>query len=282
MIGYFFNILRIIIPGDALINWDVSPEIFSLGPLSIRWYGLLFACSFLIGYQIMLKIFRKEGKSENDLNDLVMYMILGTVIGARLGHCFFYNPAYYFSNPLEIIKVWKGGLASHGAAIGILTSLYLYVKRKPQIKYLWLIDRIVIPTALGGFFIRLGNLFNSEIIGMPAEVPWAFVFTSVDAVPRHPAQLYESIAYLLIFVFLIWYYYKLNGDIKPGYFLGLFLILVFTFRFFVEFIKKNQTNFEEGMFINIGQILSIPLILVGIVLVALSFKKSLPVKSQTA
>ena len=258
-----------------MINWDVSPEIFSLGPLSIRWYGLLFACSFLFGYQIMLKIFKKEGKSENDLNDLVMYMILGTVIGARLGHCFFYNPAYYLNDPLEIIKVWKGGLASHGAAIGILTALYLYVRKRPHIKYLWLIDRIVIPTALGGSFIRLGNLFNSEIIGVKADVPWAFVFTSVDSVPRHPAQLYESIAYLLVFVFLIWYYYKLDGEIKHGYFLGLFLILVFAFRFFVEFVKENQTYFEEGMFLNMGQLLSIPLVIVGIALVILPFKKPL-------
>ncbi len=261
-----------------MINWDVSPEIFSLGPLSVRWYGLLFALSFLVGYQIMLKIFKNEGKSENDLNDLVMYMILGTVIGARLGHCLFYNPAYYLSDPIEILKVWKGGLASHGAAIGILIALYLYVKRKPHIKYLWLIDRIVIPTALGGSFIRLGNLFNSEIIGMPTEVPWAFVFTSVDAVPRHPAQLYEAIAYLLIFIFMIWYYFKLKGEIRHGYFLGLFLILVFTFRFFVEIIKENQTYFEEGMYFNMGQLLSIPLVIVGGVLVFFSFKKTLPEK----
>lgn len=267
-------------PGDILIDWDINPEIFSLGPLSVRWYGLLFACSFLIGYQIMGKIFQREGKSENDLNDLVMYMILGTVIGARLGHCLFYNPSYYLSDPLEILQVWKGGLASHGGAIGILISLYLYTKKKPHIKYLWLIDRIVIPTALGGSFIRLGNLFNSEIIGIPAEVPWSFVFTSVDSVPRHPAQLYESIAYLIIFVFLIWYYYKLNGEIKPGYFLGLFLTLVFTFRFFVEFIKENQTYFEEGMFLNMGQILSIPLVIAGITLIVLSFNKPLSVKSK--
>jgi prolipoprotein diacylglyceryl transferase len=180
----------------------VSPEIFSfgpfsigslnLGPFSVRWYGLLFAASFVIGFQIMNWIFKIEKKSEKDLNDLVWYMILGTVIGARLGHCLFYNPEYYLSNPLEILKIWQGGLASHGAAVGILTAMYLYSKKKVGQSFLWILDRVVITVALAGSLIRLGNLFNSEIIGIPTDLPWGFVFTLIDEIPRHPAQLYSD------------------------------------------------------------------------------------------
>ncbi len=247
-----------------MIHWNVSPDIFSLGPITIRWYGLLFALSFIIGYKIMLAIFKNEKKSEHDLNDLVWYMILGTVIGARLGHCLFYNPTYYLSHPIEILEIWKGGLASHGAAIGILTALYLFSRNRKDTAFLWTIDRVVITVALSGFFIRMGNLFNSEIIGRPTHASWGFIFDSVDNTPRHPAQLYESIAYLLIFVLLYRIYFKNNGKFKAGYLFGLFLILVFSFRFFVEFLKENQTYFEEGMILNMGQLLSIPFIILGV------------------
>lgn len=264
-----------------MIQWDVSPEFISLGPITVRWYGLLFASGFVIGYFIMQNIFKKEGKTEDDLNDLVLYMIVGTIIGARLGHCLFYNPEYYLSNPFEMIKIWKGGLASHGAAIGILTSLYFYVRKRKHIKYLWLMDRIVIPTALGGAFIRLGNLFNSEIIGKPADVAWSFVFTRVDSVPRHPTQIYESLAYLCVFVVLYLLYKKMDGKINHGYFLGLFLVLVFGFRFIVEFFKENQSYFEEGLALNMGQMLSIPAVLIGIFLmVRAAGKKNIPEKAN--
>ncbi len=252
-----------------MITWSVSPEIFSLGPIHVRWYGLLFAMSFIVGYQIFTWIFKIEKRSENDLNDLVWYMILGTVIGARLGHCLFYNPDYYLSHPLEILMVWKGGLASHGAAIGILTAIYLFVKKRPKFTYLWVMDRIVITVALAAFFIRMGNLFNSEIVGKPTDLPWGFVFTSIDNVPRHPAQLYEAIAYLIIFFILFFQYKKQKENIRDGFLFGEFLIGIFGFRFFVEFIKENQSLFENSMSLNMGQILSIPLVVLGIYLLAI-------------
>jgi len=260
-----------------VINWNVDPDIFQLGPFTIRWYGLLFAAGFIIGYQIMMYVFRKEKRNESHLNDLIWYMILGTVIGARLGHCFFYNPSYYLANPLEILQVWKGGLASHGAAIGILLAIYFFVNKRKEYSYLWLIDRIAITVALGGSFIRLGNLFNSEIIGKATDVPWAFVFVSVDNVPRHPAQLYEAISYLLVFIILLVVYMKNNNKLKNGFMLGLFLILVFGFRFIVEFFKENQTFFEQGMALNMGQLLSIPFFLFGIYLLVRKEKKVLKV-----
>ncbi len=256
-----------------MIYWDVSPDIFSIGPVTIRWYGLFFALSFLIGYQIMLVIFSKENKSEKDLNDLVWVMILGTVLGARLGHCLFYNPSYYLSRPIEILQIWKGGLASHGAAIGIMIALYIYVKNRKGMGYLWIFDRVVITVALAGFFIRMGNLFNSEIIGKPTNSKWGFIFVSEDMIPRHPAQLYESIAYLIIFISLFAYYFKSNGKFKEGLLFGIFLVSVFTFRFFVEFLKENQSPFEAGMPLNMGQLLSIPLIILGTYLIIRKSKK---------
>ncbi len=245
----------------------MSPDIVTIGPFTIRWYGLLFALSFVVGFQIMTVFFRKEKRNENDLNDLIWYMIIGTVLGARLGHCFFYNPIYYLSHPLEIIMVWKGGLASHGAAIGILTAIYLFVKKKKEYTFLWILDRIVVTVALAGFFIRMGNLFNSEILGKQSSVPWAFIFASVDNVPRHPAQLYEAIAYLLVFILLFWYYNRTKANFKSGMLFGLFLVCVFSFRFFVEFIKEDQTYFEQDMVLNMGQLLSIPFVFIGLFLI---------------
>lgn len=263
-----------------MIHWDVSPDIFSIGPITIRWYGLLFALSFIIGYQIMLVIFNKENKSEHDLNDLVWYMILGTVLGARIGHTMFYNPSYYLSHPIEILQIWKGGLASHGAAIGILTAIYFYVRKRKAMTFLWVMDRVVITVALSGFFIRMGNLFNSEIIGKPTNASWGFVFVSLDNIPRHPAQLYEAIAYLLIFIFLLTFYFRTNGKFKQGFLFGLFLILVFTFRFFIEFVKEIQSPFEKEMFLNMGQLLSIPFILLGIYLLISTGRNKKVIKIQ--
>jgi phosphatidylglycerol:prolipoprotein diacylglycerol transferase len=256
----------------AFIEWSASPEIFHLGPFSIRWYGLLFAMGFVVGYILMTWMFKREGRDQADLDQLSVYMIFGTVIGARLGHCLFYNPVYYLSNPIEILKVWEGGLASHGAAIGILISLYLFSKKKKNYTMLWTLDRIVIVVALAGSFIRLGNLFNSEIIGKPANLAWAFIFTSVDNIPRHPTQLYESIAYLMIFLILLFTYAKGFEKNKGGLLFGLFLVLVFTFRFFVEFLKEDQSAFEAGMALNMGQLLSIPFVIAGIVFIVRSFK----------
>lgn len=248
----------------ASIYWNVSPEIIKLGPISLRWYGLLFASAFVFGYWILLKVYTLEKKPQADLEQLSIYVILGTVIGARLGHCLFYDPVYYLSNPFEIIKVWEGGLASHGAAIGILTAIYLLTKKQKDKSMLWILDRLVIVVALAAVLIRLGNLFNSEIIGTATNVPWAFIFAKVDNVPRHPAQLYEAIFYLISFVILYFVYYKTDKKTKQGFIFGLFLILIFGFRFFVEFIKKEQSSFEKGMIIDMGQILSIPFVLGGL------------------
>jgi prolipoprotein diacylglyceryl transferase len=257
-----------------MITWDVSPEIFSIGPVSIRWYGLLFAASFLIGFQLMSKIFKQGDKSQKDLNDLLWYMIIGTIVGARLGHCLFYNPDYYLHNPIEIFKTWKGGLASHGAAVGIVIAIYLYSKKKVGQSFLWVMDRIVITVALAGFFIRTGNLMNSEILGKVTNVPWAFKFVNAyvsdPMSPRHPTQLYEALAYLLIFIILFLIYNKNYKRIKDGFLFGLFLVLIFSARFVIEFFKENQSAFEEGMILNMGQLLSIPLIIWGFYLI---FKK---------
>ncbi len=257
----------------SYITWDIGPELFSIGPFSVRWYGLLFAMAFIVGFKIMQWMYKRENKPVSDVEQLAIYMIVGTVIGARLGHCLFYNPEYYLANPLEILMVWKGGLASHGASIGILISLYFYTKKK-KVSFLWQMDRVVIATALGGSFIRLGNLFNSEIIGKAADVPWAFIFTKVDNVPRHPTQLYESSGYLIIFIILFFIYKNKYKQLNDGFIFGLFLILLFTFRIFVEFFKENQTGFEEGMAFNMGQLLSVPFVILGVILIVRSLKKT--------
>lgn len=265
----------------SFITWNVSPEIFQLGPFSIRWYGVLFALAFIVSYQVVLWMYKRENKPESDVEQLTIYMILGTVIGARLGHCLFYNPEYYLSNPLEIIMVWKGGLASHGAAIGILTAVYLYSRKKKE-NYIDMLDKLAVVVALSGCFIRLGNLFNSEIIGKPTEVAWAFIFTSIDFLPRHPAQLYESIAYLIIFFILLLVYKSKIKEHSRGLLLGLLLVLVFGFRFFVEFLKEDQSAFEKGMALNMGQILSLPFVIAGVAFIILSMKNKLAKHSAAA
>ncbi|KAA3436558.1 prolipoprotein diacylglyceryl transferase [Rufibacter hautae] len=254
------------------ITWDVSPDIFSLGPVTVRWYGLLFALAFVLTQPIEKYIYRKDGRTDEDVDILTMYMIIGTVIGARLGHCLFYDPVHYLSNPLEIFKIWEGGLASHGGTVGILLALYMFC-RKYKFDYLWVLDRIVIVVAVGGACIRLGNLMNSEIIGRPTDVPWAFkfvrnneLFNGVRAFvdPRHPTQLYESLFCVFLFILLYFLWKRGAGQVR-GLLFGLFVTLLFTFRFLVEFLKENQEEFENALPLNMGQWLSIPLILIGIV-----------------
>jgi prolipoprotein diacylglyceryl transferase len=246
------------------ITWDVSPEIIDTEYFSIRWYGLLFALGFLIGQQILIYIFKQEGKPERDVETLTVFMVLSTIIGARLGHCLFYEPEYYLANPIKILKIWEGGLASHGATIGILFALWLYARKKKDQSYLWVVDRIVITVALAGGLIRLGNLMNSEIIGKPTDVPWAFVFTAVDQQPRHPAQLYEAISCFILFGFLFWLWSRRKARTPEGSLLGIFLIYIFGLRFAYEFLKENQVDFENNMALNMGQWLSIPAVLGGI------------------
>ncbi len=267
------------------INWNVDPEIVGFWGLSIRYYGLLFASSFFFGYIIMQKMFKKEGLTIELLDKLTVYMAIGTVLGARLGHCLFYGPHFdilgfngeilvrgYLSHPLDILKIWQGGLASHGAAVGILTAIY-YFSKKHKKPYLWTMDRIVIVVALAGFLIRMGNLMNSEIYGNPTELPWGFIFVrNGEVLPKHPTQIYEALSYLVIFVLLYTIYNKKGAQLKQGLIFGLFLILLFTARFFIEFIKEVQVNFEQGMSLNMGQWLSIPFVLVGVFLLYRSLK----------
>jgi prolipoprotein diacylglyceryl transferase len=247
-----------------VIPWDVNPEIFRIGPIAVRWYGLLFASSFLFGYVIMNRIFKNENLGEAVLDRLTVYMAIGVIAGARLGHCLFYEPSYYLKNPLEILMVWHGGLASHGAAIGILLAIWLFT-RKEKKDYIWALDRIAIVVALSGFFIRMGNLMNSEIYGIETTVPWGFVFLrNHEVAPKHPTQIYEGLAYLLIFFLLLGLYWRKKGTHLQGLLISLACILIFVARFFIEFLKEDQVAFEAGMKLNMGQLLSIPFILLGI------------------
>lgn len=256
------------------ILWDINPDIFTIPILDhpLRWYGLLFASAFLIDQQIMYFIYKKEGRPVAEVDTLTMYAVVGTIAGARLGHVLFYDPLYYFQNPLKIFMIWEGGLASHGGVIGVLVAVYLF-SRKTKVSYLWLLDRISIVAALAFSMIRLGNLMNSEMIGVPTDVPWAFTFTSHDNVPRHPAQLYEAIHYFFSFVVLFWVWFRQRDKMKDGFLFGWSLIILFSLRFVDEFFKINQEQFEDGMILNMGQLLSIPFILTGIVIVIIKRNK---------
>jgi prolipoprotein diacylglyceryl transferase len=255
------------------INWNVDPEIFHIGPIHIRYYGLFFALAFYLGYVIFGKFLKKEGHPLEWLDSLLLYMVIATIIGARLGHCLFYEPDYYLSNPIEILKIWKGGLASHGGAIGIMIALYLWT-RKYKMPFFWLVDRVAIVTALGGFFIRMGNLMNSEIYGRETSLPWGFIFVrNNEIVPKHPTQIYEALSYLIIFLILLMIYYRKDAKIYKGYLFSLFMILIFGVRFLVEFIKEPQVEFENNMILNMGQLLSIPFIILGVVMLVISLKK---------
>jgi prolipoprotein diacylglyceryl transferase len=260
------------------ITSHLTPDIFSIGPITIRWYSLLFATTFVAGYIILQKFFKKEGKNVADIDILAVYVMIGTIIGARLGHCLFYSPEYYLSHPEEILMVWKGGLASHGGAIGILFSIFLFTKKKKNYTFLWVVDRVVVVVALGGLFIRTGNLFNSEIYGNQTNVPWAVIFPLRDALPRHPSQVYEALAYFVIFIILLLIYKKNDRTPKPGFLFGLFLVLVFSARFLLEFLKEIQSDFEATLPIDMGQILSIPFIALGIIMIIYSYNKALPSK----
>lgn len=254
---------------DSIV-WDVSPDLIQ-NPITIRWYGLMFAIGFLIGYEIVARMFRHEGAPERWLGWLLLWTMAGTIIGARLGHCFFYEWDFYSAHPGEIVKVWKGGLASHGGAIGVILGVLCFsffsTKRSP----LWTFDRLVVPIALVGGLIRLGNLFNSEIFGGPTDLPWGMMFVRnrdwhklYEGVACHPTQLYEAACYFALFGLLMWMYWKRNAEARPGLIFGTFLVGTFLSRFLIEFIKNDQEPFEADMVINMGQCLSIPFILAGI------------------
>ncbi len=259
----------------SYIHWNIDPVIFSAGSFEFRYYGIFFASGFIIGYYIMQYIFQREKVPIKELDKITTYSIIGTIIGARLGHVIFYQPQYYLENPIEILMIWHGGLASHGGAIGILIALYFFSRKSTKKSYLWTLDRFVIPTALAGFFIRIGNLMNSEIYGYETSVPWGFIFDrNNEVVPKHPTQIYEALAYLFIFIFLFFIYKKYKGKNPKGMLFGIFLVGVFGFRFFIEFLKQNQADFEQNIFLNMGQILSIPFIIAGIFFIYKALKKN--------
>jgi prolipoprotein diacylglyceryl transferase len=351
----------------SYIVWSPKPYIVDLGFTELRWYGLLFALGFIISQQIMFHVFKKEGKSEKQVEVLTFYMVIATIIGARLGHVLFYEPARYLSNPIDIFKVWEGGLASHGGAAGIIIALFLFSRKYKDISYLWILDRIVIVVALTATLIRIGNFINSEIIGLPTGTNNGIVFgrdveTRVgflnaaieevsirkadannpegienqiynpvelniiydgknpldvvkkysestllsylqndkirehalfdkngtfaykesggkitatiygEGITRHPAQLYEGLSHFFLFLLLFYLWNKNRSGLSDGRLFGIFLIGSFGLRFFYEFLKENQVAFEDNLALNMGQWLSIPLVLAGIFFIAKSFK----------
>ena len=368
----------------SYILWDQQPEIFPNTSIPLRWYGLLFAAAFFVGQMVIRHIMLAEGKSEKDVESLSIHMIIATVVGARLGHCLFYQPEVYLANPIDILKVWEGGLASHGAAFAIIFAIWLYARKHPAQSWLWVLDRIVIVVALGGAFIRTGNLMNSEILGKPADsaismvFPYSFratldqvtegnldeldirkgtgadttidgqkwvplelhfVFTrdkmqgsSVDGflfatlpsvvrtsnglgdhkephlfytmesaqirqgyddkgrktltirmfgLPRYPAMIFEAISSFLLFVALFLYWSRNIGRVPEGRMFSIFLLVLFSLRFGYEFLKENQVSFEDGLSLNMGQNLSIPLVLAGVFLLIRSFiRPSIPEKQE--
>lgn len=256
------------------VVWDVDPAIFSIGSLEVRYYGLTWAFTFLVGLWFFHNFIKREGLSPKLLDSLFWFGILSTIIGSRLGHCLFYDPEYYLSHPLEILNLRKGGLASHGAALGLLTGLWLFSRYK-KMPYIWSLDRIMFPVTLGGAAVRLGNLMNSEIYGMETDLPWGFIFVRAgETMPKHPTQIYEALCYIITFLILVWLYYHKNaGQRRPGILFGVGLIGVFLSRFFIEFIKNPQESFEEGWTLDMGQWLSIPFVILGVWIIVRALRR---------
>ena len=279
------------------ITWNVDPELFSIGPLTVRWYGLLWAVGIWLALIIVQRIFKHEKHPEAWVDKLFIYTVLGTIVGARLGHCFFYEwkglaePVtflgisfkygnHYLTHPWELLYIWRGGLASHGGAIGILIAMYFYNKNVSKKGFIWIFDRLVIGVALAGASIRLGNLMNSEIYGTATTLPWGFIFVrDGQTEPMHPTQIYEMIYCLVTFAVTYWLYYKKEAYKKTGLIFGVFLLGIFGTRFLLEFIKLNQEAFESGMILNMGQILSVPFIIWGIWLI-MNSNKAVAVKAK--
>ncbi|MBQ9186055.1 MAG: prolipoprotein diacylglyceryl transferase [Bacteroidales bacterium] len=263
------------------VNWNADPVIFKILGLSIRWYSLLFISGFILGWFIFQWFFKRERINPKLLDSLLVTLIAGTIVGARLGHCLFYQPDYYLGSIqgfLEIFMPWKGGLASHGGTIALFIAMWWYAKKygkKNKFDFVWLLDHLCIAVCFAAMFIRLGNLFNSEIYGGPTNLPWGFVFLrNGETEPHHPTQLYEALSYLLLGIILLWLYKR--DKIYRGMLIGLFFIGCFGSRFLIEFIKNDQVDFEAGMALNMGQLLSIPFILLGIGFLVYAFKTKKP------
>ena len=251
--------------------WNMNPILLELGPIKIYWYGLFFVGSFFIGLEIFKWIYRRESRDPNILDNLVIYVLLGAAIGARLVHCFFYEPSYFLEQPLKIFAIWEGGLASHGGMLGVLITVWIFTKYHKE-SYLWLLARFTIVGSLTATAIRLGNFINSEIIGLPSELPWAIVFQRVDNIPRHPVQLYEAIAYISIFILLLTLYKKSTPTVATKLLPPLFLVTLFSSRFVIEYAKTRQAIYSTDLPFSIGQMLSIPFIIIGIVWLIFSIR----------
>lgn len=267
------------------ITWTADPAIFTIGSKEIRWYSLMFIIGFGIGYKIVERMWKRENINPKWIDPLLYYTLAGTVVGARLGHCLFYDPGYYLSHPFEILKVWEGGLASHGGVLGIIVAIYFYSKHVSRQSMLWTFDKLVVPTGLVAALIRIGNLMNHEVYGLPTDLPWGFRFIEnlhawrqgaepIFSAPSHPTQIYEAACYLLTFVLCMWLYFKKDAWKKEGLIFGIFMICIFTERFFIEFLKNNQEDFEAAMPINMGQCLSIPFIVMGIYFIVRAWRRS--------
>jgi phosphatidylglycerol---prolipoprotein diacylglyceryl transferase len=273
------------------IHWNPDPEIINIFGFPLRYYGILFVGGLIFCIYFLGRIFKRENIPSDNLEKLSIYGMIGIMVGARLGHCLFYEPSYYLSHPLEMILpitfptdggvkfIGYQGLASHGGALGLLIALYLY-SRKTKHSMIDTIDLIAVVAALGSGFIRLANFMNSEIIGIPTTKPWGVIFDGVDNLPRHPAQLYEAISYFLIFGIMMFLYNKMRDKLKNGFFFGLVLVLIFTARFIIEFVKEDQVGFEKGMTFNMGQLLSLPYIFVGIGFIIFGLWKTRKLSAQ--
>lgn len=268
----------------AVVHWNASPFIFTIGSFGVRWYSILFVVGFVIGWFMFVRFYKREGMPADKLMDPLLYTLaIATLVGARLGHCLFYAPDYYFGSAegfAEIFMPWKGGLASHGGAIALLLAMWWYSShygKKYGFDFLWMMDRLVITVCFAGALIRLGNLFNSEIYGDATNLPWGFIFErNHETLPKHPTQLYEALSYTVLGIVLLALYDRKLPRLRRGTIFGIFLIVLFGMRFLIEFIKEPQEAFEESMTLDMGQWLSIPFILAGIVLLLWSIRKGKP------
>ena len=272
----------------GVVTWTVDPIIFQSGGLCLGWYGVLFAVGLIVfGGTILSKMWKHENLTEKSFNQLVFYVLIATIVGARLGHCLFYEPSYYLANPVEILKTWEGGLASHGGVIGIMIAIWIYSKKVSHQSMLWTFDRLCVPVGLVAAMIRLGNLMNHEIYGHATDLPWGFRFIEnihqwqagaepIFSAPSHPTQLYEAAIYLLVFAVCMWLYWKRDAQKREGLIFGVAMVMIFVGRFLVEFVKNDQVGFEESMTLNMGQWLSIPFVIIGIASIVYSFKQ--PIK----
>lgn len=268
------------------INWHVNPEIFAIGPLSLRWYSILFVSGFILGWFIFKWFFQREDIPVKLLDPLLYTLLIGTIVGSRLGHCLFYQPDYYLGSWdgfVEIFMPWKGGLASHGGTIALIIAMWWFARhygRRHDFDFLWIVDHLVIAICFAATFIRLGNLFNSEIYGDVTTLPWGFIFElRGETLPKHPTQLYEALCYLILgVVLMLLYRYRLDKMYR-GTFTGLFFFGCFGSRFLIEFIKEPQVSFETDMVLNMGQWLSIPFVLIGIACLVYAFMKKQPARA---